>query len=164
MTRLGRPIFPNMIYDPTTRHALPDGRIVVTDPFPGNIIPAGPARPGRPEGAESHSESNASPTLLVNNFQGGYNQERVTQVPSFKVDQVVNSKNKFSFLMNRTSTQVRFLRGRGRVCRCLFPPRSALTFARTRALELGYDADPHGAAALGHRLHAELAGTSGVGR
>ena len=36
---LGRPIFPNEIYDPATSRAAPNGQIIA-DPFPNNIIPA----------------------------------------------------------------------------------------------------------------------------
>src|SRR5262249_49109102 len=52
-----------------------------------------------------------NPALLLNNFVGSYVQERVTQVPSIKVDQVVSSKHKFSFLANRTSTNCDFCAG-----------------------------------------------------
>ena len=52
-----------------------------------------------------------NPNLLVNNYQGSYIQERVTGVPSFKIDQVINSKNKFSLPINRTRTQCDFCAG-----------------------------------------------------
>jgi len=105
----GRPILPNMIYDPTTRHALSDGR-VLTDPFPGNVIQ--PARLDKVAlKVQALIPNPTNSALLVSNFQGGYLQERVTQVPSVKIDQVVNSKNKVAFLSNRTSTKCDFCAG-----------------------------------------------------
>ena len=57
------------------------------------------------------SRIQAIANLLVNNYQGSYVQERVTGVPSFKIDQVVTSKHKFSFTFNRTRTQCDFCAG-----------------------------------------------------
>ena len=105
---LGNAIFPNMIYDPTTRQTLAGG--VVTSAFPGNIIPAARLDPVALK-VQALIPIATTPSFLVNNFQGNYNQERVTQVPSLKVDQSVSSKNKFSFLMNRTSTRCDFCAG-----------------------------------------------------
>jgi hypothetical protein len=106
---LGRAIFPNMIYDPATRRSLPDGR-VVTDPFTGNVIPKVRLDPVALK-VQSLLPNPTSPNLLVNNFQGGYKQERVTAVPSGKLDQVVGSRNKFALLMNRTMTNCDFCAG-----------------------------------------------------
>ena len=106
---LGRTIFPNMIYDPTTRQTLADGR-VVTNPFVGNIIPVARLDPvALKVQALIPTATNAG--SLVNNFSGQYPQERVTRVPSLKVDQVVGSKHKFAFLMNRTSTKCDYCAG-----------------------------------------------------
>ncbi|MEO5923202.1 MAG: TonB-dependent receptor [Bryobacteraceae bacterium] len=104
---LGRAIFPNMIYDPATRQTLAGG--VVTNPFLNNTIPTSRLDPvALKVQALIPSAQNAN---LVNNFQGTYLQERVTGVPSIKIDQVVNSKNRFSFLANRTSTKCDFCAG-----------------------------------------------------
>ena len=105
---LGRPILPNMIYDPNTRQTLAGG--VVTDQFPGNIIPTARLDPVALK-VQALIPTATNPTALVNNYNGNYTQERVTQVPSLKVDQVVNSKHRFSFLMNRTSTKCDFCAG-----------------------------------------------------
>ncbi|MCU1335740.1 MAG: hypothetical protein JWO19_1321 [Bryobacterales bacterium] len=98
---LGRDIFPNQIYDPNTRQTV--GSQVVTDPFPGNAF-----NPSRidPVAAKIQAliPSATNPALLVNNYQTTYRQERTTDVPSLKIDQVIGSKDKVSFFMNRTKT------------------------------------------------------------
>ena len=106
---LGRAIFPNMIYDPTTRQTLADGR-VITSQFNNNTIPVSRLDPVALK-VQALLPTPTNAAALVNNFQGSYPQERVTQVPSLKVDQVINSKNRFSFLMNRTSTKCDFCAG-----------------------------------------------------
>lgn len=106
---LGRIIQPNMIYDPATRQTLADGR-VITDQFPGNVIPAARLDPVALK-VQALLPNPTNPNLLVNNFQGTYPQERVTQVPSIKFDQVVTPKHRFSFSWNRTSTKCDFCAG-----------------------------------------------------
>jgi hypothetical protein len=106
---LGRAIFPNMIYDPASRQTLADGRIV-TNPFVGNAIPTARLDPvALKVQALIPVPTNAG--SLVNNFSGQYPQERVTRVPSIKVDQAIGSKHKFSFLANRTRTQCDYCAG-----------------------------------------------------
>lgn len=105
----GNVIRPNMIYDPATRRAAADGRIV-TDPFLGNVIPTNRLDPVALK-VQALLPNPTNPNLLANNYQGNYQQERVTQVPSIKIDQVVNSKNKFSFLWNRTQTKCDYCAG-----------------------------------------------------
>jgi Carboxypeptidase regulatory-like domain/TonB dependent receptor len=106
---LGRAIFANMIYDPATRRALPDGRII-TDQFPNNTIPQNRLDPVALK-VQALIPLPTNPSALVNNFQGGYLQERVTGVPSIKIDQVVGSRHKFSFSYNRTQTKCDFCAG-----------------------------------------------------
>jgi hypothetical protein len=104
----GNVIFPNMIYDPATRRTI-SGQ-VVTAPFVNNTIPTAQLDAVALK-VQNLIPNPTSPSLLLNNFQGGYLQERVTQVPSVKIDQVVNAKNKVAFLMNRTSTKCDFCAG-----------------------------------------------------
>jgi hypothetical protein len=106
---LGRVILPNMIYDPTTRQTLADGR-VVTNPFVGNAIPVARLDPVALK-VQALIPNPTNPGSLVNNFSGQYTQERVTRVPSLKIDQMVGSKHKFAFLMNRTSTKCDYCAG-----------------------------------------------------
>ncbi|PWU05088.1 MAG: hypothetical protein C5B51_15510 [Terriglobia bacterium] len=97
----GRPIFANEIYDPTTRHTV-NGQIV-TDPFPNNMIPSARFDPVAVK-IQSLIPSPTFRNLLVNNFQQTYRQDRTTDVPSLKIDQLLGPKNKISFFWNRTKT------------------------------------------------------------
>jgi len=104
---LGRTILANMIYDPNSRHAAADGRIV-TDPFANNfltrfdpvalkiqnLIPQPFCVAGPP--------CNASGAL--NNFQNSQVDLRDTEAPSLKVDHLFGPKDKLSFFWSRTMT------------------------------------------------------------
>jgi hypothetical protein len=105
---LRRNIQPNMIYDPNTRRT--EAGSLITDPFPSNIIPTARLDPVALK-VQAFLPSPTNSSALVNNFQGSYPQERLTQVPSIKIDQVVGSKHRFSFLANRTSTVCDFCAG-----------------------------------------------------
>lgn len=106
---LGNQIRPNMIYDPATRQIAANGTVFTTQ-FANNTIPT--ARLDRVAlKVQDLLPAPTSPTLINNNFQGRYSQERVTQVPSIKGDQVVNSKNRFSFSWNGTSTKCDYCAG-----------------------------------------------------
>lgn len=98
---LGRDIFPNMVYDPATRQTV--GSQIVTDPFPGNIVPASRFDPVAMN-IQALIPNPTDPNLLVNNYRASYRQERTTGVPSIKIDQMLGSKHKLSFLWNRTRT------------------------------------------------------------
>ena len=106
---LGRPIIANSIYDPLTRHAAPDGRIV-TDPFPNNTI--NPAR-FDPVAAKIQSlmplpACVAGPPCnaagVVGNWQNTQLTHRDTEAPSLKVDHSFGPKDKLSFFWSRTMT------------------------------------------------------------
>jgi hypothetical protein len=104
----GNVIRPNMIYDPKTRRTV-NGSIV-TDPFPNNIIPTDRLDPVALK-VQALIPNPTNPNAIVNNYNGTYTQERVTRVPSIKIDQVVGSKHKFAFLANRTRTQCDYCAG-----------------------------------------------------
>ncbi|HWF07504.1 MAG TPA: TonB-dependent receptor [Bryobacteraceae bacterium] len=105
---LGRPIISDTIYDPRTAR-LVNGQLV-TDPFPGNIIPPGRIDPV----AKKIQALIPSPfcvagppcnaTGVVNNFQNTEGVDRDTEAPSLKVDQILSSKDKLSFFWSRTMT------------------------------------------------------------
>ncbi len=91
---LGRPIMENAIYDPMTARSV-NGQ-VVTDPFPGNIIPT-----NRLDGAAVKIE-NLLPAPnhgsgLVDNYLTTAPFPIVQSVPAFKVDQVISDKWRVSF-------------------------------------------------------------------
>ncbi len=106
---LGRPIIANTIYDPTTAHIAPNGQIV-TDPFSNNMIPLRRLDPValRIQSMLPLPYCVAGPpcnaTGVVNNFQNTEPVDRDTEAPSLKIDQLLGSKNKFSFFFSRTMT------------------------------------------------------------
>lgn len=115
-----RPIFPNMIYDPATRRTVTclagsttcaaGSQVVVTDPFNNNTIAQNRLDPVALK-VQALIPNPGNPNLRVNNYQGSYIQERLTGVPSFKIDHVLSSKHKVSFTFNRTRTQCDFCAG-----------------------------------------------------
>jgi hypothetical protein len=102
---LGRQMLEGMIYDPATTRTATDGTgRLFRDPFPNNIIPKDRFDPVAlkiqallplPSGPAANS--------LVGNYIQVYPTSRVTQVPSFKVDQILG-KGKLSFFYQKTKT------------------------------------------------------------
>ncbi len=100
---LGRPMYANEIYDPTTRGINPANGLGYANPFPGNIIPK----------SDFSASSLAFQALfpqpqnssLVNNYNGNILSHRYTAIPSIKIDQVISSKDKVSFYWSRINTQ-----------------------------------------------------------
>lgn len=90
---LGRPIYQNAIYDPATARTV-NGQ-VVTDPFPGNIIPMNRLNPV----ALKMQSYIPLPTLNqnLNNFQQTCSTPDDRTLPSFKIDQNFGTKSKLSF-------------------------------------------------------------------
>jgi hypothetical protein len=109
MDPLGRPIIANMIYDPNTRQAAPDGRII-TNPFPNNMIPMARFDP------VSLKIQNLMPLPfcvagapcnaagVINNWQNTEPYTRDTEIPSLKLDHIIDPKDKLSFYWSRTLT------------------------------------------------------------
>jgi len=100
---LGRPIFQNEIYNPTTQRTVNGS--VVRDPFANNTIPASMFDPvaakiqnlfPQPIGPFASSS--------INNYVPNIPTTRVTTIPSFKIDQSVGSAAKLSFYFQETKT------------------------------------------------------------
>jgi hypothetical protein len=106
---LGRPIIANTIYDPSTQHVAPNGQ-VVTDPFPGNMIPSYRFDPValKIQNLIPSPFCVAGPPCnangVVNNYQNTEGVERDTEAPSLKVDELLSPKDKLSFFWSRTMT------------------------------------------------------------
>jgi len=101
---LGRPIYPNEIYDPATRKTAPNGQVVF-DPFPNNIIPPERFDPvAKKLQALIPLPTDPNPLLTANNYQQSYRQERTTGVPSLKIDHSIGTRDKLSFFWNHTGT------------------------------------------------------------
>jgi len=98
---LGRPIYANEIYDPNTR-GVQNGQ-GYANPFPGNIIP--------PDRITSFAKAVMAlipmpqNNNLINNYTGSNLSERVTSIPSIKIDHSLNDKNKISFYWSTTGTE-----------------------------------------------------------
>ena len=107
---LGRPIFPNQIYDPTTRRIV-NGQ-VVTDPSLNNTIPPERFDPVAKK-LQALIPLPTNPSLLVNNYRQTYRQQRTTNVPSLKIDHILGPKDKLSFFWNHTKTFCWYCAGAG---------------------------------------------------
>lgn len=97
---LGRPILENAIYDPATARSV-NGQLV-TDMFPGNIIPQSRFDPVALKiQALIPSATNAG---LTNNFaQLAANYKR-QQTPAFKIDEILPDNSKLSFYFSKQYT------------------------------------------------------------
>jgi hypothetical protein len=98
---LGRPIFANTIYDPLTRGIAPNGS-GFANPFPNNIIPLSRFSPF----AVSLQKLLPAPTNgnYVGNYAGYNLSERLTKIPSLKLDHSIGTKGKLSFYWSTTGT------------------------------------------------------------
>jgi hypothetical protein len=101
---LGRQMLEGMIYDPATTRTAADGR-VFRDPFPNNIIPKDRWDPVASKIISLFpAPSGPFATGLSQNYISPYDTSRVTEIPSFKIDQIVGAKGKLSFFYQRTKT------------------------------------------------------------
>jgi hypothetical protein len=99
---LGRPIYANEIYDPGTR-GVTAGGLGFADPFKGNIIPSDRITPfAKAVMALIPLPQNNN---LTNNYTGTNTSDRVTGIPSIKIDHNLDDKNKFSFYWSTTGTE-----------------------------------------------------------
>jgi len=98
---LGRPIFANEIYDPTTRGTTAGG-LGFANPFQNNMIPQSMISPMAM--AVMKLIPAPSNSGLINNYSGSDSSNRTTRIPSLKIDQSVGSKGKLSFYWGLTGT------------------------------------------------------------
>src|SRR5262249_14311596 len=105
VTQQGRPIFANEIYDPATRGTLPNG-LGFANPFQDNKIPSDRITPF----AKAVMALIPLPTNnnLTQNYTGTNISDRVTGIPSVKIDHSINDKNKFSFYWSTTGTESQY--------------------------------------------------------
>jgi len=98
---LGRPIYANTIYDPTTQRPAPNG-VLVRDPFANNVIPSTRLNPISLQ-IQSLFPLPAT-NRLVNNGAGTNPGERATTIPSLKIDQAIRTKGRLSLYWSTTQT------------------------------------------------------------
>lgn len=97
---LGRPIFANEIYDPATRTANS------AEPFPNNIIPLSRISPFAAAVQKLlPATTNGNPT---NNYAGYNLGQRISKIPSLKLDHNINESNKVAFFWSTTGTDSQY--------------------------------------------------------
>ena len=102
---LGRPIYANEIYDPASRSTTPAG-VGIATPFMNNMIPV--ARFSAVATAIQNllpPLSNAGP---YNNYAGSNPGQRITSIPSIKIDHSLGAKEKISFYYQHTNTSAQY--------------------------------------------------------
>jgi len=106
---LGRNIVEGTVYDPSTTRIVNGVR--VRDLFPNNIVPSSQFDPvALKVQALIPNPTNAS---LQNNGVYPYPSERITRIPSLKLDHSITSKAKLSFYWSTTATASQFSPTRG---------------------------------------------------
>lgn len=90
----GRSIVENTIYDPTSATTTAGGQ-VVTNPFPGNLIPKARFDPAAAKVQQLIPA--ATGTGLVNNYSPLILYPKIMSIPAIKVDQVMSDKWRLSF-------------------------------------------------------------------
>src|SRR3984885_502244 len=99
---LGKPVYANEIYNPTTRGAT-SGGLGYASPFPNNVIPASMMSASSLAFLALFPQPQNS--NLVGNYNGTIGSGRYSAIPSFKIDQIVTSKDKVSFFWSRNNTE-----------------------------------------------------------
>jgi hypothetical protein len=97
----GNPVYANEIYDPNTRGVI--NGLGYASPFPGNIIPA--SRMSASSLAFLALFPQPQNSNLVNNYDGNIRGGRYSAIPSFKIDEIISSKDKLSFYWSRNNTE-----------------------------------------------------------
>ncbi len=101
----GNPVFANEIFDPATRTTVNGAGVAL--PFANNIIPAIRFSPFA-VAVQSLLPALTNPNNLVNNYAGVNTGQRITDIPSIKVDQVISPAHKLSFYYHHTNTAAQF--------------------------------------------------------
>ncbi len=101
----GKPVYANEIYDPLTRTTV--NGVGVASPFPGNIIPLTRFSPVA-IAIQKLLPPLSNANLYLANYNGYNLGQRITAIPSIKVDHVLNAKQKLSFYFHHTDTQAQF--------------------------------------------------------
>ena len=108
---LGNKMFQGMIFDPDTEQLAPDGTRVRKQ-FPGNQIPLGrfDASAVKLQNLIPLPNVGTSATL-TNNYVNPFPSNRVTPIPSLKLDHSFSSKFRISGYWSSTSTEVKYAPG-----------------------------------------------------
>ncbi|MBV9507781.1 MAG: TonB-dependent receptor [Acidobacteriia bacterium] len=102
---LGRPVYANEIFDPSTRTTTAGG-VGVAQPFPNNVIPQSRFSPF------AVAVQKVLPPLSNGNLYDNYNGYnlgvRITTIPSIKVDQSIGARQKLAFYYHHTETDAQY--------------------------------------------------------
>jgi hypothetical protein len=105
---LGNKMLQGMIFDPSTERLAPDGTRARLQ-FPGNKIPLTSFDPSAVKLQNLIPLPNLGPaTQTTNNYVNAFPSNRVTPIPSLKVDHTISSKLKISGYWSTTSTEVQY--------------------------------------------------------
>jgi Carboxypeptidase regulatory-like domain len=98
------PVFANELFNPASRTTV--NGVGVATPFDGNVIPLSLFSP------VAVSVMKTLPALsngnLYNNYNGYNLGERITKIPSIKIDQAIGDKQKLAFYYHHTETDAQF--------------------------------------------------------
>jgi hypothetical protein len=100
---IGRPILEGTIYDPSTQRLASNGQII-RDPFPNNAVPVSAMDPVFLKVQALIPLPNVPGNSLTNNGIYPYVSDRVTGIPSFKIDHIISPKDKLSFYFSEIYT------------------------------------------------------------
>src|SRR5262249_18891367 len=102
--QLGRPMFANQIYDPSTERTLAVNGVtnIFRDPFLSNQIPVTRFDPVAVN-VQKLIPAPSSPALFQN-YLPSYTSQRLTTIPSLKLDEATQSHGRLSFYWSTTGT------------------------------------------------------------
>jgi hypothetical protein len=112
---LGRQIFANEIYDPSTRAVNPANNLGYANAFPNNTIPSSRFDPVAVNFTNLFTKLGAMTqnSNLTGNYAGIVPGQRYSDIPSFKVDHNIDNADKLSFFYQETQTQTPLSSGLG---------------------------------------------------
>jgi TonB dependent receptor len=112
---VGKPLFANEIYDPATRAVNPANNLGYASPFPNNMIPATRFDPVTVKFLTLFQQlgATAQNANLTGNYAGLVASHRYSDIPSFKIDHNIDTKDKLSFFYQDTNTQTPLSSGLG---------------------------------------------------
>ncbi|MBZ5579934.1 MAG: TonB-dependent receptor [Acidobacteriia bacterium] len=100
---LGRPVYANEIYDPTSRAVNPANGRAYANPFSNNVVPA--SMFNSTSLAIQKLFPSAQNANLIGNYLGTVPGNRYSAIPSLKIDQIISPKDKLSFYWSRINTE-----------------------------------------------------------
>ena len=138
----GRSIYANEIFDPTTRRLAANGTLIA-DPFPNNTIPVTRFSPF----AVSLQKllPPVSNNTLIGNYAGFNLGQRVSKIPSLKVDHSIGNKGKLGFFWSTTGTDSQYSSPNGNadgLPELLTQARGTFIHALTERLNYDYTLSP----------------------